>query len=68
MALLTDDEQKVLDRLGDASKAFSALSVQHPSEPLEWAASVHRLLDLVAARPTYRAQALGRGTKNGERP
>lgn len=65
--MLTDGEQKVLDHLADATNAFYALPVQHPSEQPEWAATVHRLLDLVASRPTYRAQALGRGTKNGER-
>ena len=47
---LTDEEGEVMDALCDAVEAYAELEVQHPNEPDEFIAAIHRLQDQLAAR------------------
>lgn len=47
---LSDDEGVVMDALCDAVEAYGKLPIDHPSEPEEFIAAIHRLQDLLAVR------------------
>jgi hypothetical protein len=52
---LTAEERAFLDALSGLWEAFRRLPVQHSADALEASQAIHRLQDLVAARPVYRA-------------
>lgn len=47
---LTEPEGEVMDFLFDAVEAYGQLEIQHPDEPREFVAAIHRLQDLLAVR------------------
>ena len=51
---LTEDELRVYDLLVDAVEGYSALDVQHNSEPGDFVAAIHRCQDLLAVRVARR--------------
>jgi DNA-binding XRE family transcriptional regulator len=53
-APLSDAEMAVINTLASAWNQFIALPVQHKHEAREFTDGIHRLQDLVAARPGYR--------------
>jgi len=52
---LTPDELAVIDHLGAAWTAFSALDVYHPADAGEFATHVHAIGRIVLARAACRA-------------
>lgn len=51
---MTDEEKVLVERLAVCFVEFMRLPEQHPNERAEFAQSIHRLQDLVAARSVYR--------------
>ena len=56
---LTDGEGDVLDALCDAFVGYSDLPVEHPDEPDEFRAAIHRAQDLLAVRIARRDYPAG---------
>jgi hypothetical protein len=54
-ASLTDAEMQVIDRIGDAYRAFAALDAYHPSDHDEFVFHVHAMGRIVLARLASRA-------------
>ena len=52
--MLTDDENTVLTKLGEAWNAFLALPEQHADDVTEFRHALHRLQEKVLARPALR--------------
>ena len=52
---LTDAERAVIALTSALSASFGALPSQHPQEWAEFVSAMHRIQDLVAARPVWRA-------------
>lgn len=48
-----------MDALVDAANIYAALPVQHPSEPNEFVAAIHRAQDLLAIRIARRDYPAG---------
>lgn len=57
---LTPAEHAVLGRLAQAWNGFIDLPVEHPDDRDEFRREIHRLQDMIMARPTRRAMAKGR--------
>jgi len=55
MFSLTTAEGELLELMGEAWNKFCALPRQHPADAQEFAETMHRLQDMVAARPVWRA-------------
>lgn len=52
---LTEAEVAVIALTSALTKAYSALPREHPNEWTEFVSAMHRIQDLVAARPVWRA-------------
>jgi len=55
MFTLRPEEEQLLNLLGEAWNQFCALPREHPADAQEFAETIHRLQDMVAARPVWRA-------------
>ncbi|WP_240476008.1 hypothetical protein [Pectobacterium carotovorum] len=65
--VLTAEEQKVAQLLGDAWNLYLTLPVEHPMGRSEFCGAIHRCQNIVLARPAIRALAdKGQGFKGGE--
>ena len=51
---LTQDERRVADMTADVVNAYWELPVEHPSDRGEFVAAIHRVQDLILARPGRR--------------
>jgi len=51
---LTEDEEYIIDKLGEVWNLYLMLPIQHDMEQEEFCSVMHRLQDMVASRPTYR--------------
>lgn len=52
---LTEQEAKVATMLGDAWDEYLKLPIEHPLEQHEFCMAIHRVQDMVLARPGRRA-------------
>ena len=64
--MLTDQEKALVEKLGDVFNDFTKLPRQHPCDVGEFTQGVHRLQDMVASRPAYRALSLERRAKQAK--
>lgn len=51
---LTEDEEYIIDKLGEVWNLYLMLPIQHEMEQDEFCRAMHRVQDIVASRPTYR--------------
>jgi hypothetical protein len=58
MTGLTPAERALLDALSGLWNAFAQLPQEHRSDGHEASEAIHRLQDMIAARPGYRAMAM----------
>jgi hypothetical protein len=56
---LTHNEGAVMDALVSAAEAYRELPVEHPAEPQEFVAAIHRAQDLLAVRIARREYPSG---------
>ncbi|EMV2344426.1 hypothetical protein AAB125_002078 [Escherichia coli] len=62
--MLTSEEQKIAQLLGDAWNLYFTLSVEHPMGRDEFCRAIHHCQNMVLARPAIRALASkGQGYK-----
>ena len=51
---LTEDEERILEKLADVWNLYISLPEQHTMEQDEFCRAIHTLQNMVASRPTYR--------------
>ena len=54
MVRLTDDERAVLEKTVELTNSFCALPEEHRSDKAEFVAAIHRIQDMIMARPIRR--------------
>ena len=56
---LTEEEEKVLDKILEAHSAFKSLDREHPNEEIEWSFGIHQCQSLLQARVMRRTHPKG---------